>query len=58
MGPLAVGDLSGLDIGYKARQGLTDREKGDPKTFKIADTLVEMGRLEQKSGAGYYQYDP
>ncbi|CAB1081188.1 Enoyl-CoA hydratase (EC / Delta(3)-cis-delta(2)-trans-enoyl-CoA isomerase (EC / 3-hydroxyacyl-CoA dehydrogenase (EC / 3-hydroxybutyryl-CoA epimerase (EC [Olavius algarvensis Delta 1 endosymbiont] len=58
MGPLAVGDLAGLDIGYKARQGLTDRDKGDLKTYKIADTLVEMGRLGQKSGAGYYQYDP
>ena len=58
MGPLAVGDLAGLDIGYKARQGLTDEEKGDPKTYKIADTLVEMGRLGQKSGAGYYRYDP
>jgi 3-hydroxyacyl-CoA dehydrogenase len=58
MGPLAVGDLAGLDIGYKARQGLTDAEKGDPKTYRIADTLVEMGRLGQKSGAGYYRYDP
>jgi 3-hydroxyacyl-CoA dehydrogenase len=58
MGPLAVGDLAGLDIGYKARQGLTDAQKGAPKTYKIADTLVEMGRLGQKSGAGYYQYDP
>ena len=58
MGPLAVGDLAGLDIGYKARQGLTDRDKGDPKTYRIADTLVEMGRLGQKAGAGYYKYDP
>jgi 3-hydroxyacyl-CoA dehydrogenase len=58
MGPMSVGDLSGLDIGYKARQSLTDQEKGDPKTYKIADTLVEMGRLGQKSGAGYYRYDP
>jgi 3-hydroxyacyl-CoA dehydrogenase len=58
MGPLAVGDLAGIDIGYKARQGLSDEEKGAPKTYKIADTLVEMGRLGQKTGAGYYQYDP
>ena len=58
MGPLAVGDLAGLDIGYKVRQGLSDEEKGAPKTYKIADTLVEMGRLGQKTGAGYYQYDP
>ncbi|MES9971791.1 MAG: 3-hydroxyacyl-CoA dehydrogenase NAD-binding domain-containing protein [Candidatus Thiodiazotropha sp.] len=58
MGPLAVGDLAGIDIGYKARQALTDAEKGDPKTYCIADALAEMGRLGQKTGAGYYQYDP
>lgn len=58
MGPLAVGDLAGIDIGYKARQGLSDEEKGDPKSYCIADRLVAMGRLGQKTGAGYYQYDP
>ncbi len=58
MGPLAVGDLAGLDIGYKARQGLTPEQKGDPKTYCIADALVEMERLGQKTGKGYYQYDP
>ncbi|WP_338089301.1 3-hydroxyacyl-CoA dehydrogenase NAD-binding domain-containing protein [Marinobacter daepoensis] len=58
MGPLAVGDLAGLDIGYKARQALTDEQKGDPRTYCIADALVEMGRLGQKTGAGYYRYDP
>ncbi|WP_444941567.1 3-hydroxyacyl-CoA dehydrogenase NAD-binding domain-containing protein [Microbulbifer sp. ZKSA004] len=58
MGPIAVGDLAGLDIGYKARQGLSESERGEPKTYCIADALVEMGRLGQKSGAGYYRYDP
>ncbi|GAB2884166.1 3-hydroxyacyl-CoA dehydrogenase NAD-binding domain-containing protein [Microbulbifer echini] len=58
MGPIAVGDLAGLDIGFKARQGLSDAERGDPKTYCIADVLVKMGRLGQKSGAGYYRYDP
>ena len=58
MGPIAVGDLAGLDIGYKARQALNEIERGDPKTFCITDTLVEMGRLGQKSGAGYYTYNP
>jgi len=58
MGPLAVGDLAGLDIGYKARQALTPEQKGDPRSYCIADALVEMGRLGQKSGAGYYRYDP
>ncbi|MCR9190064.1 MAG: 3-hydroxyacyl-CoA dehydrogenase NAD-binding domain-containing protein [Alteromonadaceae bacterium] len=58
MGPLAVGDLAGLDIGYKARQALTDEQKGNPKSYCIADALVELGRLGQKTGAGYYAYDP
>lgn len=57
MGPLAVGDLAGLDIGYKARQARTDVEH-DPKTHCIASALVEMGRMGQKTGAGYYSYDP
>lgn len=58
MGPLAVGDLAGLDIGYRARQGLSEEERGNPKTFCIADALVEIGRLGQKTDKGYYRYDP
>ena len=58
MGPLAVSDLAGLDIGYKAREQLTAEHKGDPASYTVADRLVEAGRLGQKSGAGYYQYDP
>src|SRR5690606_23597040 len=57
MGPLAVGDLAGLDIGYKARQARTDVVH-DPKTHCVASALVEMGRMGQKTGAGYYKYDP
>lgn len=58
MGPLAVADLAGLDIGYKAREQLSDEQKGDPASYCVADRLVEAGRLGQKSGAGYYVYDP
>jgi 3-hydroxyacyl-CoA dehydrogenase len=56
MGPLAVGDLAGLDIGYRSRrdQGIESRSI---KEFVLADSLVEMERLGQKSGAGYYRYD-
>ncbi|MCW8128497.1 3-hydroxyacyl-CoA dehydrogenase NAD-binding domain-containing protein [Microbulbifer halophilus] len=57
MGPIAVGDLAGLDIGYRARQSLDDEQKGDPRSYCIADALVEQGRLGQKSGAGFYRYD-
>lgn len=57
MGPIAVGDLAGLDIGYRSRrdQGIESRSV---KESILADTLVEMERLGQKSGAGYYRYDP
>lgn len=57
MGPVAVGDLAGIDIGYRSRrdQGIASRSV---KEFTLADTLVEMERLGQKTGAGYYRYDP
>ncbi|WP_417841081.1 3-hydroxyacyl-CoA dehydrogenase NAD-binding domain-containing protein [Terasakiella sp.] len=58
MGPLMVADLAGLDISYKARQALSDEQKGDPKSYRIPDVLFEMGRIGQKSGSGYYIYDP
>lgn len=58
MGPMAVGDLAGLDIGYRAREQLSDEEKGPRINYLLADRLVEAGRLGQKSGAGYYRYDP
>jgi len=57
MGPMRVFDLAGLDVGYKAREGLPESERGDPKAYRIPDALVELGRLGQKSGAGFYTYD-
>ena len=56
MGPLAVNDMSGIDIGYKARQANTARPD-DPRYFAAADMLVEEGRLGQKTHAGFYRYD-
>ncbi|MDJ0910698.1 MAG: 3-hydroxyacyl-CoA dehydrogenase NAD-binding domain-containing protein [Woeseiaceae bacterium] len=58
MGPIRVFDLAGIDVGYKAREGLPVEERGDPKSYRIADAFVEMGRLGQKTGAGFYTYDP
>ena len=58
MGPIAVSDLAGLDIGYKARMALPEDRRGSDVPFTVADRLVEQGRLGQKSGAGFYNYDP
>ncbi|RPH99784.1 MAG: 3-hydroxyacyl-CoA dehydrogenase [Lysobacterales bacterium] len=55
MGPIAVGDLAGLDVGYKARQALPDAPVHPAN--HVIDQLVEMGRLGQKTGAGFYRYD-
>lgn len=58
MGPIRVADLAGIDVGYKARQALPESERGDPRAFRVADVLAEAGRLGQKSGAGFYLYNP
>jgi len=56
MGPLAVSDLAGLDVGYRIRKErkLTGEAA---QNARIPDKIVEMGRLGQKTGAGYYKYD-
>jgi len=55
MGPNAVGDLAGLDVGYRVRRERKDRP-ADPRYYRVADMLVEAGRLGQKSGRGAYLY--
>ena len=50
MGPYAMGDLAGLDVGWRIRQG-----RGT--TAPISDALCEAGRFGQKTGAGYYKYE-
>ncbi len=49
MGPYAMGDLAGLDVGWRIRQ-----HRG--ATAPVSDALCEMGRFGQKTGAGYYRY--
>jgi 3-hydroxyacyl-CoA dehydrogenase len=56
MGPNAVGDLAGLDVGYKVRQERTDLPD-DPRFYRVADLLVEQGRFGQKTGKGMYLYE-
>ena len=56
MGPNAVGDLAGLDIGYNGRKERVDLPD-DPRFYQVANVLVEMGRLGQKTGRGTFLYE-
>jgi 3-hydroxyacyl-CoA dehydrogenase len=50
MGPFAMADLAGLDVGWRMR-------KAQGLTAPIADQLCERGRYGQKTGRGFYLYD-
>jgi 3-hydroxyacyl-CoA dehydrogenase len=56
MGPFAANDLSGLDIAWARRKRLAATRDPRERYVKIADMLCEMGRLGQKTGAGWYRY--
>ncbi|GGF02383.1 3-hydroxyacyl-CoA dehydrogenase [Aliidongia dinghuensis] len=51
MGPCAMADLAGIDVGWRIRQGLGIRDE-------VSDRLYEAGRLGQKTGAGFFRYEP
>jgi 3-hydroxyacyl-CoA dehydrogenase len=50
MGPFAMSDLAGLDVGWRIR-------KGRGVTSAVADRICELGRFGQKTGAGYFRYE-
>jgi 3-hydroxyacyl-CoA dehydrogenase len=57
MGPLAVGDLAGLDVGWRIRKEYRHLEKPGVRQPYTEDSLCELGRYGQKTGAGWYKYD-
>ena len=57
MGPIAVIDLAGLDVGYRIRQEFKDSEIPGVRYPIASDILVEAGRHGQKTRAGFYRYD-
>ncbi len=57
MGPLATGDLAGLDVGWRIRKEYAHLEKPGIRQPIAEDRLCEMGRYGQKTGAGWYEYD-
>ncbi len=54
MGPYAVADLAGLDIGWAQRKRLAPTRNLAARYVPIADWIAEQGRFGQKTGAGYY----
>lgn len=57
MGPLATGDLAGLDVGWRIRKEYRHLEKPGVRQPIAEDQLCEMGRYGQKTQAGWYRYD-
>ena len=57
MGPLAVGDLAGLDVGWRIRKEYQHLEVPGVRQPIAEDRLCELGRFGQKTGAGWYKYD-
>jgi 3-hydroxyacyl-CoA dehydrogenase len=57
MGPLATGDLAGLDVGWRIRQEYRHLEKPGIRQPFAEDRLCELGRYGQKTLKGWYRYD-
>ena len=57
MGPFTMGDMAGLDIGWEIRK----RRYAERPNFvysKVGDRICEAGRYGQKTGKGWYRYEP
>jgi 3-hydroxyacyl-CoA dehydrogenase len=57
MGPLATGDLAGLDVGWRIRKEYRHLEPPGMRQPFLEERLCEFGRYGQKTGAGWYKYD-
>ena len=57
MGPLATGDLAGLDVGWRIRKEYRHLQPEGVRQPLAEDRLCEMDRYGQKTGAGWYKYD-
>ncbi|HYL37671.1 MAG TPA: 3-hydroxyacyl-CoA dehydrogenase NAD-binding domain-containing protein [Bryobacteraceae bacterium] len=57
MGPLATGDLAGLDVGWRIRKEFGDAHDTSVRQPLIEDLLCESGHYGQKTRSGWYQYD-
>ena len=58
MGPYAMGDLAGLDVGWRIRQRQAATRPAHLRYSTVADRVCELGRFGQKTSAGWFRYDP
>jgi len=57
MGPFAMGDLAGLDVGWRNRKSRLNQLSPRERANNLLDQICELGRYGQKTGAGFYKYD-
>ena len=58
MGPLQMQDMAGLDISWAARKRQAATRSPHLRYSCVADRICEMGRFGQKTGSGFYRYEP
>jgi len=58
MGPHAMSDLAGLDVGWRIRKRQAATRPAGQRYCEIADKICEIGHYGQKTGRGFYIYDP
>jgi 3-hydroxyacyl-CoA dehydrogenase len=58
MGIFGVHDMAGNDVGYQQRKKMAASRPNDRRFSDLITTLCDMGRLGQKTGKGWYRYEP
>ncbi|HEU4939696.1 MAG TPA: 3-hydroxyacyl-CoA dehydrogenase NAD-binding domain-containing protein, partial [Vicinamibacterales bacterium] len=60
VGPFGMQDIAGIDVGWRIRQHLksSGKTRAEGPQSAVPDRLYEMGRYGQKTGAGWYRYEP
>lgn len=60
VGPFGMQDIAGIDVGWRIRQFLKSigKTRAEGPQSAVPDRMYEMGRYGQKTGAGWYRYEP
>jgi 3-hydroxyacyl-CoA dehydrogenase len=60
VGPFGMQDIAGIDVGARIRQYLKSigKSRAEGPQSAVPDRLFDLGRYGQKTGAGWYKYEP